>query len=149
MENGMWTKLAIMTVVSFVVMYFLMYSMIDGLDDLYLNINQVYMAGSMTTAMIAIELIVMSAMYKNARIRNILIGTSILLTAVLVLFIRYQTGVGNTQFLRSMIPHHSGAILMCANPDITEPELKTLCRAIIEGQRKEIDQMNTLLGRAN
>src|SRR5688572_32445445 len=109
----MWMKLGIMTAVSFIAMFLLMYTMINGLNDFYINLNQIYMAGSMTTAMIAIELVVMGAMYKNARTRNTLIAASVLLTLLLVVFIRYQTGVGNTQFLRSMIPHHSGAILMC------------------------------------
>jgi len=144
----MWMKLGIMTAVSFIAMFLLMYTMINGLNDFYINLNQIYMAGSMTTAMIAIELVVMGAMYKNARTRNTLIAASVLLTLLLVVFIRYQTGVGNTQFLRSMIPHHSGAILMCDNPRITEPEIVALCKTISKGQQEEIDQMNAILERS-
>lgn len=133
-----------MTGLSFIAMYFLMYSMINSVADLKLNVNNVWMAGSMAAAMIAIELVVMSEMYKNKAARFGLVALSVLLTLVLVLFTRYQVGVGNRDFLRSMIPHHSGAILMCANPDITDPEIQDLCRRIIKGQQAEIDQMNQI-----
>lgn len=143
----MWIKLGIMTVASFLAMYFLMYSMVNSGEDLYLSVNQVWMAGSMATAMVAIELIVMAEMYKNALVRNILIGVSILATVMLVLFTRYQTGIGDNDFLRSMIPHHSGAILMCANPDLTDAEIRSLCSEISEAQQREIDQMNAIKAR--
>ena len=143
----MWIKLGIMTVASFLAMYFLMYSMVNSGEDLYLSVNQVWMAGSMATAMVAIELIVMAEMYKNALVRNILIGVSILATVMFVLFTRYQTGIGDSDFLRSMIPHHSGAILMCANPDLTDAEIRSLCSEIIEAQQREIDQMNAIKAR--
>jgi hypothetical protein len=45
MHKNMWLKLAVMTVLSFIAMYFLMYSMINSIADLYLSVNQVYMAG--------------------------------------------------------------------------------------------------------
>ena len=133
----MWIKLGIMTVASFLAMYFLMYSMVNSGEDLYLSVNQVWMAGSMATAMVAIELIVMAEMYKNALVRNVLIGVSILATVMFVLFTRYQTGIGDNDFLRWMIPHHSGAILMCANPDLTDAEIRSLCSEISEAQQRE------------
>jgi len=48
-----------------------------------------------------------------------------------------------------MIPHHSGAILMCREASITDPEIKSLCQMIMEGQQQEIDQMRAILNRAN
>lgn len=147
MHKNHWLKLAVMTALSFVAMYFLMYSMVDSIADLYLSVNQVYMAGSMAAAMIAIELLVMGSMYKERQIRYVLIGVSILLTVVLVLFTRYQTAIYDRDFLRSMIPHHSGAVLMCANENLSDPEIRQLCQQIIESQRAEIDQMNKIKAR--
>lgn len=46
-----------------------------------------------------------------------------------------------------MIPHHSGALLMCGQASITDAELKKLCTEIIEGQQKEIEQMKAILAR--
>jgi hypothetical protein len=147
MQKKMWLKLGIMTLISFAAMYFLMYQMIDSSRDFYFSINQIWMAGSMATAMIAIELIVMYDMYKNALIRNVLIAIGIAATIMLVLFTRYQTAIGDRDFLRSMIPHHSGAILMCSNPKHSDSEIKSLCKEIIESQQREIDQMNSIKAR--
>ena len=47
-----------------------------------------------------------------------------------------------------MIPHHSGAILMCEQAKLTDPEVRDLCRGIIAGQKAEIDQMKQILERS-
>jgi uncharacterized protein (DUF305 family) len=44
-----------------------------------------------------------------------------------------------------MIPHHAGAILMCEGANITDPEIKELCKTIRSGQQQEIDQMKAKL----
>ena len=62
-------------------------------------------------------------------------------------FIRQQMAVGDSQFLRSMIPHHSRAILMCTEASLQDPAIKQLCQAIISSQQREIDQMNAMLRR--
>jgi uncharacterized protein (DUF305 family) len=61
--------------------------------------------------------------------------------------IRTQTTIGDDAFLRSMIPHHSGAILMCREASIRDPEIRTLCDGIIRSQQQEIDQMKAILER--
>jgi uncharacterized protein (DUF305 family) len=146
-EKSLWVKLGFMTLASFVAMYFLMYSMVNSYEDIYLSINQIYMAGSMAAAMIAIELLVMGEMYRNRLVRNVLIGVGILMTLVFVLFTRYQTAIDDKDFLRSMIPHHSGAILMCSNPRLSDPEILKLCEEIIASQKAEIDQMKAIKAR--
>ena len=63
--------------------------------------------------------------------------------------IRTQTTIGDAAFLRSMIPHHSGAILMCQEASLSNPEVTGLCKSIIKSQREEIDQMKAILARLN
>jgi uncharacterized protein (DUF305 family) len=46
-----------------------------------------------------------------------------------------------------MIPHHSGAILMCREAKLQDPEILRLCGEIIESQRREIAEMNRILER--
>jgi uncharacterized protein (DUF305 family) len=46
-----------------------------------------------------------------------------------------------------MVPHHSGAILMCRGAKLQDPELVTLCQNISQGQRREIEQMNAVAAR--
>jgi uncharacterized protein (DUF305 family) len=147
MQHSMWIRLAIMTVLGFAAMYILMYTMVDKWADFYPSISMAYMAGSMAAAMVVIELIVMSPMYKNAMIRNVLIGVSTLLLVAFIAFTRYQTGIGDKDFLRSMIPHHSGAILMCENPRLEDPAIRKLCSQIIEAQQREINEMTAIMHR--
>ena len=45
-----------------------------------------------------------------------------------------------------MIPHHSRAILVCQESDLSDPEIM-LCEAIIQTQREEIRQMEGILER--
>ena len=86
-------------------------------------------------------------MYTNQRLNLILITVSVVALLLFFFFIRQQTAIGDTQFLRSMIPHHSGAILMCEQASIQDPEIQDLCASIIESQQEEIDQMETILQR--
>ena len=81
--------------------------------DVFVNINKAYMAMLMTTPMVTLEVLVMGAMYPDARIRIGVAALGIALLVAAFLAIRTQAGVTQGQFLRSMIPHHSAAILMC------------------------------------
>jgi hypothetical protein len=99
--------------------------------------------------MVLIELIVMRAMYPNKRLNAIIVGASIFLLALFWILIRQQTAIGNSQFLRSMIPHHAGAILMCEQLQADDAEIKQLCGEIIKSQNKEIAQMKAKLEQLN
>jgi uncharacterized protein (DUF305 family) len=141
--------LLIMTALSFASMYILMYAMVDAFDNVYNSLNQVYMAGLMTAPMIVIELVVMRGMYQDRRRNMVILGGAIVAGVAFFAFIRWQTGVADRQFLRSMIPHHAGAILMCEQAPIRDPEIKKLCGDIIKGQQAEIDQMKAKLRQLN
>jgi len=138
-------NLFIMGVLSFVSMYILMYAMVDRFGNVYSSVNQVYMAGLMTAPMLIIELVIMRGMYHNRRLNALIAGASVVAGVALFVFIRQQTGVADQQFLRSMIPHHSGAILMCEEAQLRDPALRRLCADIIASQQREIDQMTAML----
>jgi hypothetical protein len=139
--------LAIMAGLSFVSMYVLMYAMVDVFGNVFANLNQAYMAGLMTAPMVIIELIVMGAMYANKRLNFIIIAGAVLALALFFVLIRQQTLIGDGQFLRSMIPHHAGAILMCEKASLRDAEIKQLCQTIISSQQAEIAQMKAKLAR--
>jgi len=143
--KSMYVNLAIMAVLSFISMFVFMYMMVDSFANVYPNINQIYMAGLMTAPMIVIEIFVMWSMYNNKRANLVIAGVSVLLLILFTAFIRYQTLVGDKQFLKSMIPHHAGAILMCDNPNLRDQEIKDLCKSITIDQQKEIDWMKNKL----
>jgi hypothetical protein len=138
--------LGIMTALSFIAMYILMYAMVDALDNVYMNFNQVYMAGLMAAPMVLIELAVMRSMYHDKRLNALIAGAAVVAAIVFFLFIRQQSAIGDRQFLRSMIPHHASAILMCNEASISDAGIKRLCQNILSSQQAEIDQMKAMLG---
>ena len=145
--NHHYVHLLIMAVLSFIAMYIFMYAMVDRFENVYPNLNQAYMAALMAAPMVMIELVVMRAMYTNRKVNIAIFTASALLLVVAWVFIRQQTFIGNTEFVRSMIPHHSGAILMCREASIQDDELRKLCKEIISSQQSEIDQMKRILAR--
>ncbi len=70
---------------------------------------------------------------------------AIVVLAVCWFGIREQWGVDDRQFLKSMIPHRAGAILMCEQAPLQSLEVKALCSGIIRSQQAEIAEMKVLL----
>lgn len=145
MHNNQYGRLAVMTVLSFVAMFAFMYSMVDQFENVFPNLNQFYMAITMAAPMVAIEVLAMWAMYKNPALNLAIIAAALVATFAFFFMIREQTGVTDKQFLKSMIPHHAGAILMCEKAPLQDREIKALCQGIVTGQRAEIAQMKTKL----
>ena len=87
----------------------------------------------------------MCTMYPDKRLNAIIAGVAVVVLIGFFLAIRTQALVTDTQFLRSMIPHHSGAILMCSKAPIQGKELKALCQNILKSQDEEIRQMRRML----
>lgn len=136
--------------ISTIIMYLVMFEMIRGRGDFVQNINFFYMALTMAMPMGVLMLLMMGSMYTNRKLNVILyIGLATVFLLALVA-VRTQAVVGDKQFLRSMIPHHSGAILMCQEASIRDPEVRELClgpKGIVRSQRQEIDQMQRILAR--
>jgi uncharacterized protein (DUF305 family) len=137
--------LALMALLSFVAMYILMYAMVDRVENALPNLNQFYMAALMAAPMVAIELVLMRHMYVNTRANLISYALCAVIGLGAFFAIRSQTAIGDTEFLRSMVPHHAGAVLMCEQAQLTDPEIRELCQGIIAGQQQEIAQMKALL----
>ncbi|MBO9695958.1 MAG: DUF305 domain-containing protein [Sphingopyxis sp.] len=128
-------------------MYLVMFVMIDRLSSFYNNLNMLYMTLMMVAPMVVLMVVAMPDMFPSRRL-----NTALLLGAAIAFFgsfalIRTQTTIGDSAFLRSMIPHHSGAILMCEQARLSDPEVRGLCVEIIRSQKAEIEQMKTILER--
>ncbi|MFC5423667.1 DUF305 domain-containing protein [Bosea eneae] len=147
MKQGQYRSLAVEIVLDFIVMYFVMYTMIATVAHLRFNLNNVYMTLMMVAPMTVIMLVSMRSMFPSRRINLAIGAAAILVFALSFAGMRTQAGIGNAEFLRAMIPHHSGAILMCEQATLTDPEIKALCGDIVASQRKEIAQMEALLAR--
>jgi len=139
--------LGINLLASLVIMYLVMFAMIDGAKDFYNNLNMFYMALAMLAPMAILMLLTMGSMYANRGLNLVLYGLFAALFVLGFAATRVQAAIGDAQFLRSMIPHHSGAILMCREAALTDPEIVALCGRIERSQRAEIGQMKAILER--
>ena len=94
----------------FVAMYVFIHAMVNAFDNVLNNFNQFYMAVLMTSSMVLIELPLMASMYKSKKLNIVIIAAGFLMLVGSWVGIRQQAAVDDRQFLRSMIPHHAGAI---------------------------------------
>lgn len=138
---------ALNMLLSLVAMYLVMFSMIDGLPDFRNNLNMLYMALTMVAPMGLLMLATMGGMYASRGINVALYAGLVALFLLAFAATRFQLRVDDRQFIASMVPHHSGAILMCREANLVDTELIRLCRDIATGQRREIEQMNAIKAR--
>jgi len=136
-----------MLLIHFFAMFALMYSMTHSFNDVFINLNQAYMAAIMVAPMTFTMLLFMPSMYPDKKRNYIFYASSGFGLILFFAFIQTQALIDDKQFLRSMIPHHSGAVLMCNKASISDPEIVKLCGQIIESQKREIDQMKKILNR--
>ena len=150
MERHHYKMLAVNLVLGLAIMYFAMFAMIWSLGEFVQNINFLYMALVMWAPMSIVMLFTMKSMYKNAKLNTVLYGIFIAVFVLSFVGIRAQGLVGDRQFLRSMIPHHSGALLMCNRSALRDAEIRDLCfgpDGIVTGQTREIAQMRAIQDR--
>ncbi len=140
-----YTALLVSLGLSFMVMYAIMYAMVDRWGHVYLNLSNVYMTGLMAGSMLPIMLATMPGMFQNRTMNAALWGGSVAVLALFWVFLRNEAGVRDRQFMRAMIPHHSAAIQMCRESSITEPRVRKLCDDIVTSQEREIAEMQALL----
>ncbi|OZI67303.1 DUF305 domain-containing protein [Bordetella genomosp. 11] len=144
---GPYAKFWVNMILGLAVMYVVMFTMIDGIGDFRNNLNMLYMAVTMWAPMGIFMLATMPGMFPNRRLNLALYAVFVVLTLGSLMATREQALIGDRQFLASMIPHHSGAILMCREAKLSDPELVALCQSISSGQRQEIEQMNRIAAR--
>lgn len=149
MEQGNYRKFMLMMGVSYIVMFSVMYLNIDQVSHLYFGLTRFYMTALMIAPMALIMLGFMSMMYKNKRTNGLIIGGSIAVFIGVFILMRTQTFVGDAQYMRAMIPHHSSAILFSQEANLKDPEVQKLARGIIESQEREIAEMKAILARMN
>jgi len=128
-----------------VLMFGLMYSTAYALDHVTWSETRSYMALYMGAVMAIVMLGFMWKMYPNKNTNvGIVIGAAVVIAGGLFLA-RSQETVQDVSYMRAMIPHHSIAILTSERAEISDPRVRELADEIIESQRREIDEMKTLI----
>lgn len=139
--------LAVNLILSLVIMYVAMFAMIWSWGEFIQNVNFLYMALVMWAPMAVVMMLTMKSMYTDRRLNTVLYAAFVAVFVLSLLGIRAQGLVGDRQFLASMIPHHSGAVLMCERASLRDAEIRELCfgpEGIVAGQQREIDQMKAI-----
>jgi uncharacterized protein (DUF305 family) len=147
MERSNYKKFALILFVSFIIMYTIMYLNIDQFEHVYLNMTRFYMTLLMISAMAVLMLSMMGMMYPNKSLNTIIVVCSIAVFGLALAGVRTQAGIGDVQYMKGMIPHHSIAIMVSKHADIKDPEVKKLAQNIIDAQEKEIAEMKRILAR--
>lgn len=140
-------QLAITLIISFVIMYMVMFLNMASISHFKNSITRMYMALLMIAPMAVLMLLRMPAMYKSKKNNATIIAASVIVFALTLMALRTQTPIGDVQYMKAMIRHHSSAILTSKNATLTDPEVKRLSEEIISAQQEEIAQMQALIDR--
>ncbi|MAR91189.1 MAG: DUF305 domain-containing protein [Pseudomonadales bacterium] len=140
-----YVRFGLMITTSVVVMFCLKYLSTYEVSHVFYSETRTYMALMMGAAMAVIMLSFMLPMHKKKSLNvGIYVGSAVVFIAALFL-VRSQTTVQDSSYMRSMIPHHSIAILTSERSEITDLRVRELADGIIQAQRKEIKEMDWLL----
>ena len=140
-----WGRFAAMIATSTVIMFFLMYQLVYEADHLTFSLNRAVASLAMGAVMTVVMLGYMWSMYEGAGTRIAIVAGAVLLGIVLLAVNRSQTLIGDTEFMRAMIPHHSIAINNARKAEIRDPRVRKLADEIIASQVREIRTMKLLI----
>ena len=140
-------RFSIMMLVSFLMMYGIMFLNVAEIDHILLSTTRTYMSLLMVAPMAISMMLFMWGMYHNKKLNAAIVtGAAVVFFCVLAL-LRTQTPIKDVQYMKAMIPHHSSAILVSENATFEDPETAELAKQIIEAQKKEIAQMKKIIER--
>jgi len=144
MQMSYW-RFAAMISTSTVVMYLIMYLNTYAAEHVAWSETRAWMALVMGAVMAVVMLGFMLNMYKNRALNIAIFGGSVVVFAVALWLVRSQMTVDDTDYMKAMIPHHSIAILTSERAQISDPRVRKLADEIIEAQRREIAEMQSLI----
>jgi len=134
-----------MIATSIVVMYGLMYLNTWALDHVFWSETRAWMALLMGAAMAVVMLGWMLSMYPRKAVNIAILGTAVAVFAGSLWLVRSQATIGDVDYMKAMIPHHSIAIMTSTRARISDPRVRQLADEIIEAQKREIAEMKALI----
>lgn len=144
--SGMgWGRFAAMIATSTFIMIFLMYQLVFSIDHATFSMNRLIASLLMGCVMAVVMLGFMWPMYKGLKTKVSVVVVAALVGVSLLAVNRSQVLIGDTDFMKSMIPHHSIAINNARKADISDPRVRELADEIIKAQVREIALMKRLL----
>ena len=140
-----WGRFAAMITTSTLIMFFLMYQLVYEADHLMFSVNRLVAAFVMGSVMTVVMLGFMWSMYEGQALKIGVMASAAVLVVVLLYVNRSQSLIGDTSFMKAMIPHHSIAINNARKAEIRDPRVRDLADEIIASQVREIAEMKLLL----
>ena len=140
-----WGRFAAMIATSTVIMFFLMYQLVYSADHVMFSVNRLLAAFIMGAVMTVVMLGFMWKMYRGQGVKIAVLGIASVAAVGLLATNRSQALVGDTAFMKAMIPHHSIAINNARKASISDPRVRELADEIIRSQVREIAEMKALL----
>lgn len=140
-------KFFLMLFVSLVIMYVVMFLNMDQLSHYHTSATRIYMALLMIAPMAVVMLGFMGGMYKSKKTNAAIMIGAVLLFAVVLTALRTQTPIGDANYMKAMIPHHSSAVMVSKHAHLKDPEVRALADSIIASQDREIAQMEAAIKR--
>lgn len=140
-------KFSIMMVISFIIMYGVMFLNVDSANHIYLSTTRTYMALLMVSPMAIVMMLMMGKMYPNKKLNTGIILSGVIVFGLVLAGLRTQTPISDVQYMKAMIPHHSSAIIVSKNANLKDPEVIKLSEGIIKSQEREIAEMKAILER--
>ena len=105
-------KFFFMMLISFVIMYIVMFLNLDSVSHYHTSITRIYMSLLMVAPMSLVMMAMMGKMYPNKKINRLIIASGIGVFAIVLVALRTQTPISDVQYMKAMIPHHSSAIMV-------------------------------------
>ena len=140
-----WGRFAAMIAASTVIMFFLMYQLVYSADHAMFSLNRLLSALIMGAVMTVVMLGFMWKMYEGQGIKVAVVAVGAVAAVALLAINRSQALVGDTTFMKAMIPHHSIAINNARRASISDPRVRELANKIISSQVREIAEMKALI----
>ncbi len=147
MKNGSYKKFGLMMLVSFVIMYGVMFLNADVWGHVMLSTTRTYMTILMIAPMAISMMLFMWGMYENKKVNYIILTLAAVIFISTLTMLRQQTFIADVQWMKAMIPHHSSAIMVSQKAHLKDPEAIKLAEEIIEAQKREIAQMKKMINR--
>ncbi|CAN5386060.1 DUF305 domain-containing protein [soil metagenome] len=147
MQGMSYKKFSLMMLISFIIMYGVMFLNVDEANHVYISTTRTYMAVLMVSPMAILMMLMMGKMYPHKKLNTGIMLGAVVLFALVLTGLRTQTPISDVQYMKAMIPHHSSAILVSKNANLKDPEVIKLSEGIIASQEKEIAEMKAILAR--
>ena len=145
MKGMGWGRFAAMIATSTLLMFFFMYQLVYSPQHATFSLNRLVSSLVMGCVMTVIMLGFMWSMYKGMATKVAVLAGALLLAVALLTTNRSQALIGDVDFMKSMIPHHSIAINNASRSSISDPRVRELADTIISSQVREIAEMKALI----